>query len=180
MGTASIDINDIILDMNTPNWNDLAIDLLKRVGDETQNAIPLLQAIQREQGYIPVQLVEAIASRSDHLAANQLYGVATFYSQFTFTPKGRHTIRVCVGTACHVKGAERILGTLSDKLGLSEGERTTKDMLFTTETVSCLGACVLAPVIVVDEKVQGQVTSEKIAATVNKIVAEESQQHVSA
>ena len=81
----------------TPSWSNLATELLQRFGDETRYAIPILQAIQTEQGYIPIPLLEAIASKAHHLQANQLYGVATFYSQFTFTPKGVHTIKVLGG-----------------------------------------------------------------------------------
>jgi NADH-quinone oxidoreductase subunit E len=155
------------------NWNDLAEDLLIRFGDETQNAIPMLQAMQREQGYVPVPLIEAIAARSANIEANQLYGVATFYTQFTFKPKGKYTIKICVGTACHVKGSDKILSALYEKLSLNDKERTTTDMLFTVETVSCLGACVLAPVIVINDQVHGQVYSVKVNAIVDEILSKE-------
>lgn len=147
----------------TPQWNDLASEFLHRFGDETRYAIPILQAIQTEQGYIPMPLLEAIASKAQHLQANQLYGVATFYSQFTFSPKGKHTIKVCMGTACFVKGAQQIVDAFKSALSIEIGE-TTPDKMFTLQTVACLGCCSLAPAVMIDGHVHGQVTQESVAA----------------
>ena len=154
--------------MNHP-WNDLALDLLQRFGDKQQNAIPLLQAIQLEQGYIPIPLLQAIASKATELSANQLYGVATFYSQFTFTPKGKHTIKVCMGTACFVKGAEQIVDAFKTELSVDVGQ-TTADGLFTLQTVACLGCCSLAPAVMIDDRVHGQVTPSKVKKLIKAIL----------
>ncbi len=102
-----------------------------------------------------------------------LYGVATFYSHFALQPKGKYTFLLCDGTACHVRRSTAILDALYKHLELSEAKSTTDDMLFMVETVSCLGACGLAPVMLVNEKVYGQVTPEKAVEIVNTIMAEE-------
>jgi NADH-quinone oxidoreductase subunit E len=110
--------------------------------------IPLLQKIQEAYGYLPASVVMAASSRTG-IAASRIYGVATFYEQFHLEPRGRHTIKCCRGTACHVKGGASIINALKQALGVEPGE-TTEDMQFTFETVACLGACALAPVMVID------------------------------
>jgi NADH-quinone oxidoreductase subunit E len=160
------------------DWNEIARSYLDRFEDSVSTTIPLLQAIQSDFGYLPRPLLEAITQQFKNIQANQLYGVATFYAQFRFQPKGKYTIKACVGTACHVKGSEKILSTIYEKLGLREGHRTTEDMLFTVETVSCVGACGLAPVIVINEQVHGQVTSDKVTAIINEILTKEGAQNV--
>jgi NADH-quinone oxidoreductase subunit E len=102
-----------------------------------------------------------------------VYGVATFYSHFTLQPKGKHVIKLCDGTACHVKKSHDILNALEKHLGLTAKENTTPDMLFTLELVACLGACGLAPVVVIDDKVYGPMTPESTLALVDKIREEE-------
>jgi NADH-quinone oxidoreductase subunit E len=102
-----------------------------------------------------------------------VYGVATFYAHFTLEPKGKHVVRICDGTACHVKGSMNVYDALRERLNLAGTTETTPDLLFTIETVSCLGACGLAPVMVIDEKVYGQVTPAKALAVVEDILAEE-------
>jgi NADH-quinone oxidoreductase subunit E len=99
--------------------------------------------------------------------------VATFYAHFALEPKGKHVIRICDGTACHVKQSLPVLNALREKLGTSEKSATTPDMLFTIETVACLGACGLAPVVVIDEQVYGQITPERAVALVDEIKAME-------
>ena len=129
--------------------------------------IPVLQTVQDEYGYIPKEvfpLMEEILG----IPASKAYGVATFYAQFRLEPRGRHTIKLCNGTACHVKGAETLLGALRNDLGLQD-EDTTKDMLFTLEVVSCLGCCSLAPVMMVDDVTYGEVTIEKTRSVVANI-----------
>jgi len=122
--------------------------------------IPILQAIQKAYGYLPPSVLMAASSRTG-IAASRIYGVATFYEQFYLEPHGRHTIKCCRGTACHVKGGRNIIRAISRILGVEEGE-TTKDMEFTFETVACLGACALAPVMVVDGVYYGKITSRKV------------------
>ena len=102
---------------------------------------------------------------------SRVYGVATFYSHFALKPKGKYVIRLCDGTACHVKKSTSILEALYRKLGVDEKNNTTADMLFTVETVSCLGACGLAPVVVINDDVYGQMTPEKTISIVEKILS---------
>jgi NADH-quinone oxidoreductase subunit E len=129
--------------------------------------IPILQAIQEEYKYLPQEILAFISSALN-ISSAKVYGVATFYSHFSLTPKGKHIIRVCDGTACHVKKSSSIIEALRKKLNLSESQ-TTKDMLFTLETVACLGACGLAPVLVVDDKVYGQMTASKAVTLIEQI-----------
>lgn len=134
--------------------------------------IPILQEVQEEYRYLPVEVMTFVATALN-LPPARVYGVATFYAHFTLEPKGKHVIRVCDGTACHVKQSEPLLRALQKKLGLSDTKRTSADMLFTIEVVSCLGACGLAPVMVVDEEVHGQVTPEHAVELVDAIVKKE-------
>ena len=124
------------------------------------NLISLLQVVQRRIGYLPPAALQEISCRTK-VPLSQIYGVVTFYAQFHTEPRGRHTIRCCRGTACHVKGARRVLDAVQQFLGIEEGE-TTPDMLFYLETVACLGACFLAPVMMVDDQYYGMLTPQKI------------------
>ncbi len=136
-----------------------ACDIIKAAGDTPESTIPLLQEIQRRYGYLPEEMMEAVACELGiHIA--DFYGVATFYSQFRFVPSGRHLIKVCKGTACHVAGADILFSAVSEELGVTEGG-TTEDRLFTLEAVACLGCCSLAPVVMIDEKVYGKLTAGK-------------------
>ncbi len=139
---------------------DEAVDIVQKIGAEQEKVIPLLQEIQKRHSYLPEDLVEAVAEEID-VPVSDIYGVATFYSQFRFTPMGKHLIKVCKGTACHVQGADLLSSTLEEELHL-EGEGTTEDMEFTLETVACLGCCSLAPVVMIDGKVYGKLTSAKV------------------
>jgi NADH-quinone oxidoreductase subunit E len=139
---------------------DDARDVVDTVGRDPEYAIPLLQEIQKRHGYLPEDLLEAVACESGIPPAD-LYGVATFYSQFRFVPQGKYLIRVCKGTACHVAGADILISTLEDDLGISEGG-TTEDGLFSLEIVACLGCCSLAPVVMIGEKVYGKLTAAKV------------------
>jgi NADH-quinone oxidoreductase subunit E len=134
--------------------------------------IPILQAVQEEYRYLPEEVLTFVATALG-LPPARVYGVATFYAHFTLTPKGKHIVRLCDGTACHVKQSIPILEAIRRRLGLEVGATTTPDMLFTVETVSCLGACGLAPVVVIDEQVHGQVTPEAAVALVEKILEDE-------
>lgn len=122
--------------------------------------IPLLQDIQEICGYLPEEELHKVAHHT-RLSVSRVYGVATFYNQFRLRPLGKHLIRVCRGTACHVKGSFDILTTLENELGIKAGE-TSKDKMFTIETVACIGACSIAPVISIDNEFYGGLTVKKV------------------
>ena len=122
--------------------------------------IPILQDIQEHFGYLPEDELRLVAQYT-RLPVSRVYGVATFYNQFRFKPLGRHVIRVCRGTACHVKGSLDILRTLEAELGIRAGE-TTKDLMFSIETVACIGACSIAPVIAVNDEFHGGLTLKSL------------------
>jgi NADH-quinone oxidoreductase subunit E len=134
--------------------------------------IAILQAIQEEYRYLSEGVISHVAGVLK-LPPAQVYGVATFYAHFSLKPKGKHIFRLCDGTACHVKKSHGILNALYQRLGLSPEKNTTDDMMFTVETVSCLGACGLAPVMIVDGEVYGQVRPEKAVEIVETIIASE-------
>jgi len=122
--------------------------------------IPLLQKLQDAYGYLPREIVLDVCKRT-RLPASRVFGVATFYEQFHLTPRGRHLIRCCRGTACHVRGGQAVIRALERELGVTEGG-TTADRRFTFETVACLGTCFLAPVIMVDDDYHGKVSPGKV------------------
>ncbi|MFP4375069.1 MAG: NADH-quinone oxidoreductase subunit NuoE [Spirochaetaceae bacterium] len=136
------------------------LEILDTFGRDPSKIIPILQAVQEEYRYLPEEIMTYVATALD-ISPAKVYGVATFYSHFSLEPKGTYVIKVCDGTACHVKGAGKLVDSLRRTLGLSEKKKTTDDMRFTVETVSCLGACGLAPVMLVNEQVYGQVTAER-------------------
>ena len=146
--------------------------ILEKYGYNESKLIPILQEVQAEYNYLSKDVISYVAT-SLGVPPSQVYGVATFYAHFSLEPKGKHVFRLCDGTACHVKKSHSILHALYDKIGLSQEKPTSKDMMFTVETVSCLGACGLAPVMVVDDEVYGQVTPEKAVAIVDEILAAE-------
>ena len=122
--------------------------------------IPLLEAVQEEIGYIPQEAVPEIA-RALHLFPSQVQGVITFYSQLYSEPRGKHVVRVCRGTACHVRGGKSILKLVKQHLGVDEGE-TTPDMEYTLETVACIGVCALAPNVAVNNTIHGTMNPSKV------------------
>jgi len=144
-------------------------EILDRYDRDPAKLIPILQAVQEEYRYLPEEILTLVAT-SLNLPPAKVYGVATFYAHFTLTPKGKHIIRLCDGTACHVKGSIALLDAIRKRLGLTGKQQSTPDLLFTVETVSCLGACGLAPAVVIDEKVYGQVTPEKAVALVEELI----------
>ena len=131
--------------------------------------ISSLQDVQDQYGYLPQSAMDELARLSGFPVA-KFYGVATFYAQFHLKPHGKHTVRVCRGTACHVRGAPKILDTIVRHLGIADGE-TTPDMNFSLETVACLGTCFLSPVMLVDSRYYGNLTPEA-AVKVLKIMAD--------
>jgi NADH-quinone oxidoreductase subunit E len=134
--------------------------------------VPILQAVQEEYRYLPEEILTYVAT-SLELPPARVYGVATFYAHFTLEPRGKHVVRMCNGTACHVRKSAPVLEAVRNRLGLSEEKKTTPDMLFTVETVSCLGACGLAPVVVIDEDVHGQMTPEAAVSLIEDLLAKE-------
>ena len=136
--------------------------------------IPILQEIQEAYAYLPEDIMAYVATALG-ISSSSVFGVATFYSHFTLEPKGKYVIKVCDGTACHVKKSEDIIKVLRQELKLTDKTTTTPDNLFTLETVACLGACGLAPVVVINEKVYGSMNKEKAAALLKEIREEEKQ-----
>lgn len=127
--------------------------------------IPVLQEIQGAFGYLPPEAMDA-AAKFCRMSPVEVYGVATFYAQFKFSPIGRNTVMVCQGTACHVMGGARVLDEVKSRLGVRPGE-TTKDKEFTLETVACIGACALAPAMVVNKDTHGRMKAEKVMEILN-------------
>ena len=121
------------------------------------NIITVLQQIQNQFGYVPEEAVHWFAKRTD-IPSSQFYGVITFYSQFHLAPRGKNIVTVCAGTVCHVKGAPRIISKIQEDLKLKEDQDTTRDKQFTLERVNCVGACSIAPVVLVNDRVLGKVT----------------------
>ena len=147
-------------------------EIIKKNDYSESKLIPILQQIQEHYRYLPEETIAHVA-KSLKIPAAKVYGVATFYAHFALEPKGKYVIRVCDGTACHVKGSTKIIDALYKKLGVSAESKTSEDLLFTVETVSCLGACGLAPVMVMNEDVYGQVKPEKALQIVDEILKAE-------
>jgi len=122
--------------------------------------VPILQEVQKAYGFLPKPILMEVSSRTG-ISASQIYGVATFYEQFYLEPHGRHTVRCCRGTACHVKGGPNIIKAIKNTLGIEPNE-TTEDMRYTFETVACLGTCFLAPVMMVNNDYYGHLNPRKI------------------
>jgi NADH-quinone oxidoreductase subunit E len=134
-------------------------DVFSSFKAEREELIPILQELHRRLGYLSEKAIIESARYLD-ISENEVFGVASFYAMFRFTPPGEHTLKMCLGTACHVQGGERILETLERELGVQPGE-TTKDRKYSLEVIACFGCCSLAPVMVVDNKVYGRMTTEK-------------------
>jgi len=146
--------------------------ILKKNNFDKARLIPILQAVQEEYKFLSKDIISYVAT-SLGIPPARVYGVATFYAHFTLEPKGKYLIRLCDGTACHVKASIPILEALRKRLGVTQENPTTGDMLFTVETVSCLGACGLAPVLVINDEVHGQVTPEHALELLEKIIEKE-------
>lgn len=146
--------------------------ILKEHDHDSTRLIPILQKVQDAYKYLPEDIMRYVADDLK-ISPAKVYGVATFFAHFSTEPKGKHIIKVCNGTACHVKGASFLLNTVKDKLKLKEGQETTEDMMFTMEAVSCLGACGLAPVVVIDDAVHGQVTPADVVKLIDEVIQAE-------
>jgi len=129
--------------------------------------VSLLQDIQTAFGYIPQDAVNWMSARTG-IPASRFYGVTTFYAQFYLAPRGQNIVTACCGTACHVKGAERVISRLREELALEPGQETTGDQLFTLEKVACVGACSIAPVVIVNHKVFGKMGPDKVGKVVGQ------------
>jgi len=136
-------------------------EILKKYQGVKGSLIPVLQETQHVYGYLPREVLQNMAEKMD-IPISQIYGVVTFYSQFHLKPRGKNIIRVCQGTACHVRGGVAILQEIEDTLHIEAGG-TTPDLLFTLETVACIGACGLAPVMMINENTFGRLTPQAIA-----------------
>ncbi len=150
-------------------------EILERFERNPNLLVPILQQVQQVYRYLPPEILEFVAT-SLNLPAAHVYGVATFYAHFTLEPKGKHLIKVCDGTACHVKGSTQILEALRQHLQLKDSANTTEDMQFTVETVSCLGACGLAPVVVIDDDVHGNLSPAQAVQLVDQTACEKEEE----
>ncbi len=148
------------------------LEILEEHDFDANRIVSILQAVQAEYRYLPQEVLTFVAT-SLKVSPARLYGVATFYSHFSLEPKGKHIIKMCDGTACHVRGSKAVIDAVREKLGLSETKITTNDLMFTFETVACLGACGLAPVMVIDEEVHGMVTPEEAIKLIDAIMENE-------
>ena len=136
-------------------------EILSHYTGQRSELIPILQEAQERFRYLPEDVMKDIA-RFLRLSESTVFGVATFYAQFKFSPSGRIVVRVCRGTACHVRGGARILREVEKRLGMKSGQ-TTDDMEYTLETIACIGACALAPTMTIDKETHGQMTTKKVA-----------------
>ena len=141
-------------------------EILERHPANRGSLIPVLQDVQEAFGFLSEEVIEELA-RLMGISANEIYGVATFYTQFRFSPPGRHRIQSCQGTACHVRGGRMILDELEKRLGITAGQ-TTADGKFDLERLACLGCCALAPVVAVDGKVYARMTAKKIPSVLSQ------------
>ena len=158
-----------------PNHYDLdqsIASIIDKYGAKPMALIMVLQDVQRHYRYLPKEALKLVAKRMD-LPIAQIYSVATFYRAFSLKPKGKNHVCVCTGTACHVRQAEVIVNRLESVLGIKAGE-TTKDMEFSLETVNCLGACALGPLVTANEVYHGNMTATKVERMLNDLSGEKS------
>jgi NADH-quinone oxidoreductase subunit E len=141
-------------------------EILSSYEGRVDELIPILQQVQQVFGYLPELAMKKIA-KFLKLPESTIFGVGTFYAQFKLVPTGRNVIKVCRGTACHVRGSAQILGEIEKQLGISAGE-TTPDLEYSLETIACFGSCALAPVVVINSKVHGRMTTPKAREILNK------------
>ena len=153
------------------SYYEKADEIIARYGKKPSSLIPIMQDIQAEYRYLPGELLIYTAHQIGVPDA-RAYSVATFYENFSFEPKGKYVIKVCDGTACHVRKSMPILEELQKQLGLGKKRHTTDDMMFTVETVSCLGACGLAPTLMVNDEVHPKMTPEKVVALLQELRGE--------
>ncbi len=148
--------------------NDKLESILDRFKEKGGNIIALLQDTQEAFGYIPKEAVQFFSEELE-IAPSRIYGVATFYAQFRLKPVGKNRVTACCGTACHVRGAEKVINSLRKELDLPAGEDTTKDGQFTLEEVACLGTCSFAPIVLINGSVRGKAASDSIVREIKSI-----------
>jgi NADH:ubiquinone oxidoreductase subunit E len=152
--------------------------VLTRYREDEGNLISILQDIESEFGYLREDAITWISEQLDVPLA-KFYGIATFYAQFHLKPRGKNIITACCGTACHVKGSERLINNLVRDLAIPVGEETSEDLKFTVEKVNCVGACSIAPVIIINKSVHGKMSQDKLAREMKTLKAGEPQAHKS-
>lgn len=145
-------------------------DICNRYADEKTPLMMILSDIQKEYGYIPLE-VQEIVSKNTGISVSEIYGVVTFYSFFSLKPKGKYVIGICLGTACYVKGAQQVLDKFSEILGIGPGE-TTDDGMFTIDALRCIGACGIAPAVSINGKVHPKVEIKAVARIIDELRAE--------
>jgi NADH-quinone oxidoreductase subunit E len=145
--------------------NQLA-EIFKEYKGEKGVVIPILQKVQKELGFLSKEAISEIA-KFCRMSDNEIFGIASFYAQFRFTPRGKHIIKVCLGTACHVRGGEQIMNAVENKLGIERGN-ITEDHKFSLERVACFGSCALSPIMVIDSDVYGRLTPTKVKNILTK------------
>ncbi len=148
-------------------------EIINSYEGKKSNLIAILQKVQEVYRYLPEEAMIYIGTKMEGLSPATVFGVATFYAQFSLEPKGKYEIKVCDGTACHVRGSMPVLNAIKARLDLKDGQLTTEDGLFSLETVSCLGACGLAPVVVINGKVYPQMTSDAITIVLDTLLKED-------
>ena len=154
----AIDINN---DYNS------SVEIIKKYPKDKRYTLPILQDVQREYGFIPREVMVLVSNYLD-LPISNVYSIATFYKALSLKPKGKYTIKVCNGTACHIRGSESIKEEIGNILNIGPGE-TTEDGLFSIEVVNCIGACALAPVMLINEKYYGSLTKEKVKTIIDEL-----------
>ena len=165
-------INPTIQQSNNPEIHFAAAEIIRGFEGRSENLIPILQAFQHKWRYLPHEALQYLAETTD-ISLARIEGVATFYNQFRLRPPGKHIIRICVGTACHVKGSDKLLKAVYRELHIPENDDTSPDRLFTVEKVACLGCCTLAPVMLIGETTYGHMTSETVAQAISDFLKHE-------
>jgi len=150
-------------------------EIIKTYGAKKSYLIAMLQKVQEEFRYLPIEALTYIGTQVEDVSPATVYGVATFYAQFSLQAKGKYEIKVCDGTACHVRGSMPVLNAIKQCIKLKDGSFTSEDGLFSVETVSCLGACGLAPVMVINDKVYPKMTSDAVKIIIDTIRSEENE-----
>ena len=147
--------------------------IIREIGGKKSNLIAILQKVQEIYRYLPEEAMTYIGTKVEGVSPATVFGVATFYAQFSLEPKGKYEIKLCDGTACHVRGSMPVYESIISRFKLTDGKFTTEDGLFSVETVSCLGACGLAPVVVVNDKVYPQMTTDAMKVIIDTILERE-------
>lgn len=162
-----------MVESNTINIDTRQLDkIINEYSGEKSNLIAMLQKVQEIYRYLPEEAMTYIGTKVDGLSPATVFGVATFYAQFSLEPKGKYEIKVCDGTACHVRGSISVLEAVKRKIKLTNGKMTTDNGLFSLETVSCLGACSLAPAMVINEKIYPKMTEDAVDIIIDTLLKE--------